>query len=108
MTNVTARIAGIATLALAVLPMAALSTQAYAAPVAVQVADLNLDTEAGMAAFQQRADAAAQAFCRDHAPGQVLARQAACIHVVRAEVGEKLAEARQTQLASRATLVAAR
>ena len=45
MTNFTARFAGVATLALAVLPVAALTTAAHAethVPAAVRVADLNM------------------------------------------------------------------
>lgn len=108
MTNITARIAGLATLALAALPMAALSTNAYAAPATVQVSDLNLSSEAGMATFHQRTAAAAQAFCSTKAPARALSAQSACLKGVRAEVTEKLADARQAQLATRTTIVAAR
>ena len=41
-TSLTARIAGIATLALAALPAAAIPASAFAAPTTVKVADLNL------------------------------------------------------------------
>ncbi len=108
MTSITTRIAGLATLALAALPMAALSTNAHAAPVAVQVADLNLNSEAGLAAFHQRAEAAAQAYCLTKAPAHALATQAACIKGVRTEAIEKLAGAKQSQLAARNMIVAAR
>jgi UrcA family protein len=106
MTNFTARIAGLATLALAALPMTAIATASHAAPATVQVADLNLDTDAGLATFQQRTSTAAQTFCRTN--GRSLSAQAACVKGVQVEVGEKLAATRQTQLATRSTTFAAR
>jgi hypothetical protein len=46
MTDFIARFAGVATLALAALPAAALSTNAHAAPAAAQVAQLDPDVAA--------------------------------------------------------------
>ena len=92
MKNYTARIAGIATLALALLPVAALSTAhaanasvPYAAQ-SVRVSDLNLASASGKATLAQRTDAAARHFCRDE---RSLDARAACQAGVRAEVSEK-------------------
>ena len=93
MTNFTARIAGVATLALAALPAFALTTVAHAAshaPAAVRVADLNLASADGRAAFDQRVDAAARKFCSSETS---LDLKAGCAAGVRAEVNEKAAGA---------------
>ena len=108
MTSFAARFAGLATLALAALPIAALATGAEAAPVAVKVGDLNLNSDAGLTAFHQRADWAAKSFCRDATrPGTRLSAARACQAAVKAEIGEKLADARSAQL-GRAAAYAAR
>src|SRR3954453_18813435 len=89
MTNFTARIAGVATLALALLPAAALTTAAHAAthvPASVRVADLNLGTSAGRAAFEQRTDAAARRFCSTETS---LGQMASCKAAVRSEISDK-------------------
>ena len=97
MKNFAAHIAGVATLALAVLPVAALSTHAAAAtPARVQVADLNLASIDGVATFHQRVAVAAQQVC---ATEKSLGQRAACKAGVRTEVQEKLAQ-RQITLAS--------
>jgi UrcA family protein len=97
MKNFAAHIAGVATLALAVLPVAALSTHAAAAtPARVQVADLNLASIDGVATLHQRVAIAAQQVC---ATEKSLGQQAACKAGVRTEVQEKLAQ-RQISLAS--------
>jgi UrcA family protein len=92
MKNYTARIASVATLALALLPAIALSTAhaanasvPYAAQ-SVQVSDLNLASASGKAALAQRADTAARHFCRDE---RRLEARASCQAGVRAEVSEK-------------------
>jgi UrcA family protein len=98
MTNFTARIAGVATLALAALPVAALST-AHAAtyvPASVRVADLDLSTSAGKAAFDQRTQAAARHFCSRE---MALDIKAGCEAAVRAEVADKAMS--EIRLASR-------
>ena len=96
MKNFAAHIAGVATLALAVLPVAAISTQAVAAPVArVHVADLNLASIDGVAQLHQRVAVAAQQVCGAE---RNLGQQAACKAGVRTEVQEKLSQ-RQVQLA---------
>lgn len=97
MTNFTARIAGVATLALGALPALALTTAAHAAshaPAVVRVADLNLATTYGRAEFSQRIDAAAHKFCANET---ALDLKAGCEAAVRSEVNEKV----QIRLASR-------
>jgi UrcA family protein len=102
MKNYTARFAGVATLALAVLPIAALTTAAHAAPSVpyaaqrVQVSDLNLASASGKAMLAQRADKAANEFCRLE---RNLVAKAACETAVRAEVTEKATV--NVQMASR-------
>lgn len=61
--TLTNTISSIAMLALAALPIAALATGAQAAPASVKVADLNLASQAGVTAFNHRADYAARKFC---------------------------------------------
>jgi len=91
MTNFAAKIAGVATLALAVLPVAALTTAAHAQPRAqvVRVADLDLSTKAGHDAFEARVHKASRAICRD---ARTLGENNACEAGVRTEAQAKLAE----------------
>ena len=99
MTTFTARLAGIATLALAVLPAAALTTVAHSAPYVaskVQISDLNLASADGQAALQQRTDAAARRFCDGVTSLNTIS---ACRAGVRAEVNEKVAS--EIRLATR-------
>ena len=91
-----AHIAGVATLALAVLPVAALSTHAQAATARVHVADLNLASIDGVATFHQRVAVATKKICGDE---KALGQQVACKAGVRSEVQEKLSQ-RQIMLAS--------
>ena len=81
-------IAGIATLALATIPMLAMGTAAHAAPVTVQVADLNLASAEGAREFNRRVEAAADRFCGSQ---MRLGVTTACKAAVRTEVSEKLA-----------------
>ncbi len=109
MTNITARLAGIATLALAVLPALALTATAHAAPTVtanviakVQVGDLNLASADGQAILRQRIDDAARRFCSDVTSRSTLDTANAfdsCRVAVRAEVNEKLAS--EIRLANR-------
>jgi UrcA family protein len=90
MTNFASKIAGVATLALAVLPVAALSTAAHAAtPVKVAVSDLDLSTQAGQRAFDARVAKAGVQLCREE--GTLRGRDV-CEGAVRAEAREKLAQ----------------
>ncbi|MDB5475501.1 MAG: hypothetical protein JWP49_1012 [Phenylobacterium sp.] len=91
MTNFAAKIAGIATLALAALPVVALSTNAHAAPapVTVKVADLDLGSRAGLTAFDRRVQQAGARLCHDQ---QGLTAKDGCEQAVRAEAREKLTQ----------------
>jgi UrcA family protein len=93
--KITARVAGIATLALAVLPIAALTTAAHAGE-RVRTGDLNMASAAGRAAFEQRVDHAAKQLCGVE---RNLTNKAACNAGVHAEANEKAAAA--VQFASR-------
>jgi UrcA family protein len=93
MTTFTARFASVATLALAALPIVALSTAVHAQGAApqyghesVQVADLNMASAAGKAVFAQRVDTAARHFCSTE---HNLTLRAACQAGVRTEANEK-------------------
>ena len=98
LSKLTARIASMATLALAALPAASLTTAAYAQPphASVQVADLNLASASGRAVYAQRLDTAARHFCSRES---TLNLQAACQAGVRDEVNAKVAA--NIQFASR-------
>lgn len=101
--NITNTIAGIATLALAAIPMFALGTAAHAAqPVTVQVSDINLSTPEGASELDRRISAAATRFCRNEAPATGTRLSASCKAAVRAEVTEKMAaRTTATQYAAR-------
>ena len=94
MTNFASRISGIAMLALAALPIAALATAAHAQTV-VKVADINLLSPQGVAQYNQRADAAGRKFCL---PERSVAGRAACVAGVKVELTEQLANLRTAQL----------
>lgn len=96
----TSTLAGVATLALAALPMFALATAAHAAPVAVKVADIDTLSPAGAAVFEQRAEQAANRYCAKLNPTARLTERSACLTAVRAEMADKI-EARNTVLAAR-------
>lgn len=106
MTNFAARIAGVATLALAVVPVAALTTAAHASTAGrtIVVADLDLTTPAGMDAFEARLHDATRRICRGET---ALATQAACVKGVQAEAMAKLAQY-MAQSRSAPTALAAR
>lgn len=96
MQQLTARFAGVFMLTLAAVPLAAgAASVAQAAPAAViRVADLDLSTAQGRAAFDQRAGRAAREVCADLRGGHI--RDAACEAQVKREAADKLAEARPT------------
>ena len=103
MIDFAARFAGAATLALAALPIAALATAAHAAPATVRIADLDLNSPHGQAAYQQRVDRAAIKFCKAQ-PGvatRVRAADDICVAAVREERSEKFVVAAQAQRAAR-------
>ena len=103
MTSFAARFAGVATLALAALPMAALATAATAAPVSIQVRDIDLNTASGQAAFHARAEQAADTFCKsERRPASRLRiAEDTCREAVKAEVAEKFVLAQAAQRAER-------
>ena len=93
--------AGAATLVLAALPAAALSTAAHAAP-AIQVADLN-GGAASQAVLSHRVDRTARAFCREHmvTTGSRVNDRATCMSGVRAEAAEKVVARQPVSFAAR-------
>jgi UrcA family protein len=102
-------LAGVATLALATIPMLALASGAQAAPVAVKVSDIDTSTPQGANIVNKRIEVAAREFCRQTEPG-AMARldDGACIRGVRTEMSERvahrntmLAQARQAEFAQR-------
>lgn len=99
MFSITNTVAGAATLVLAALPIAALSTAAHAAPMTIKVSDLNLGSPAGQDMLAHRVDHAARAFCSGEAGG--LDARAACHTGIRAEAAEKVAALRQVAYAAR-------
>ena len=91
MKNFTARFAGLAMLTLAAVPLAAgAASVAYAAPAAIRIADLDLASAQGRAAFDHRAIRAAQDVCRSSAR-VTLSEATACQAAVKAEAHDKLA-----------------
>ena len=96
MTNFTTRFAGLATLALAALPLATVATAARAEPAVVAIADIDVATPAGRAEFDARVDKAAKQFCKERMVSWTrIQDNRACIAGVRVEMDEKLAQARQ-------------
>jgi UrcA family protein len=104
MSSFASKISGAAMLALAALPIAALTTAAHA-ETAVKVADLNVLSPEGVAAFSQRADAAGRKYCIDQ---RHAASYAACRAGVKTELTEKFAMLRSAKLAQSSTSFAAR
>ena len=80
----------VAAIALAALPVVAIST-AHAAPVAVKVSDLNLGQASGSAALAHRIDRAAQTVCSDRVFIRDLNQKAACVKAVRSEAMDRAA-----------------
>ena len=103
-TSLTSRIAGVAMLALAALPIAALATNVQAAP-SVRVGDLNLLAPAGQAVFAERAENAGRKFC---AEVRGVSAIQSCRAGVREELAEKMEVVRLAQLAKSSPSVAAR
>jgi UrcA family protein len=82
------------------LSLCAVAGVAQAAPYAVKVADLQLDTADGQKTLTQRAEVVSQLFCAANKPvGTLIRTRANCADGVVAEVKEK-AVAVQTQLAA--------
>lgn len=100
MFKLTHTVSGIASLALAAVPMLALTTAAHAAPMRVTVGDLS--TAAGVAAFEQRIDKVAGHVCEAQAQGvgTRMVNTSGCREAVRAEAIDKLSAAQRSQIAA--------
>jgi UrcA family protein len=88
MTKLTARIAGLAIIAVSV------ASVAQAAPASIRVADLNLATTRGVTTYNKRVDRIAYQMCSEGYGARL--RNTACEQAVKAEAGEKLAAIQQT------------
>ena len=84
-----AKTANVSLLALAALPMFAL-TLAHAEPASIKVSDLDTSRPADMRTFDARVDEAANKVCVRAPDGRDLSRVAACRQAVRAEAMDKL------------------
>lgn len=104
-TSLTNRLAGFATLALAALPISALSTAAHAAPAAVVVKDLDLLTPQDNAVLLQRINTASVKYCIGR---KGVSNVQACREGARAELTEKADAIRVSQLTARSSTYAAR
>jgi UrcA family protein len=93
-----ARFAGVATLALAALPIAALTTAAHAQTGKVYVADLNLASPAGQKAAVSRIVHLSHEMCANE---RNLTQKDACETAVSHEARTQLAAATSSQFASR-------
>lgn len=101
MNTLTTRIAAVAAIAMAVIPLAAVATHAAAAehPAArIRVADLDLNSIDGQLVLKTRADGAVRKLCFN----RNLSVMAACEAGVRDEIADQAAVARDQQLASKA------
>lgn len=100
MFKLTQTVSGIASLALAAIPMLALTTAAHAAPMSVTVGDLS--TAAGVSAFEQRIDKVAGALCdaQVQGVGTRMVKTQGCREAVRAEAVEKLSTTQRSQIAA--------
>lgn len=106
MINVVTKAAGLSLLALAALPVVAL-TAAHAAPATVKISDLDLSRPAHMATFERRVDQAADKLCAGYTVRQNLSAAAACRDSVRQEALDQLNGA-QRQAVSGSITVASR
>ena len=92
MTNYTNKIAGIAAIALAALPLVAIAGIAEAAPATVQISDLDLSTAEGQSKFKARVKVAAAEFCKgSEITGSRTSGMRSCVAAVQEEMTEKLA-----------------
>ncbi|MDP2009158.1 MAG: UrcA family protein [Phenylobacterium sp.] len=100
MSKLTTKIAAAATLALAAIPMLALTTAAHAAPVNLKVGDLS--TAAGVAAFEQRLDRVSKNMCDAQRldVGTRMVKTQGCIEAVRAEAIDSLTQSQRSQVAA--------
>ena len=100
MFKLTHTVSAVASLALAAVPMLALTTAAHAAPLSVSVGDLS--TAAGVAAFEQRIDKVAGHVCEAQAQGvgTRMVNTSGCREAVRAEAIDKLSTTQRSQIAA--------
>ncbi|WP_091741717.1 UrcA family protein [Phenylobacterium immobile] len=101
MNTLTTRIATVAALALAFVPIAAVATHAAAAeqPAArIRVSDIDLNSIDGQLVLKTRADGAVRKLCFNRSMSQM----AACEGAVREEIADQASLARDQQLASKA------
>ena len=100
MSKLTSKIASAATLALAAIPMLALTTAAHAAPMTLKVGDLS--SAAGVAAFEQRLDKVAAKMCDAQRldVGTRMVKTEGCIEAVRAEAIDSLTQSQRSQVAA--------
>ena len=104
-TSLTNRVASLATLALAALPMTALSTAAHASPASVVVKDLNLLSPQGNAVLEKRINAATLKYC---AGRKAISDTQACHEGVREELAQKAEAVRRSQQAALTSTYAVR
>ena len=98
MKDFTARFAGLATLALAALPMAALTTAAHAQATRMVVADINFQTPAGQRTLAHRIAHVKHEICSTE---RNITQKQACEAAVASEAQEKVAAiASSTQFAA--------
>lgn len=100
MSKLTTKIVSAATLALAAIPMLALTTAAHAAPMSLKVGDLS--TAAGVAAFEQRLDKVAGKMCAAQRQdvGTRIVNTDGCVEAVRAEAIDSLTQSQRSQVAA--------
>ncbi|MBP7650605.1 MAG: UrcA family protein [Phenylobacterium sp.] len=100
MSKLTTKIVSAATLALAAIPMLALTTAAHAAPMSLKVGDLS--TAAGVAAFEQRLDRVANKMCAAQRQdvGPRIVNTDGCVEAVRAEAMDSLTQSQRSQVAA--------
>lgn len=93
MTKFSSTLAGVATIALAAVPIVALATGAQAAPVAVKVSDINISSPRDAHTLDQRVATAAAEFCSNASVGRItLSARHDCLQGARAEIQEQLAQ----------------
>lgn len=100
--------AGVATLALAAVPVLALSTAAHAAPAVVKVSDIDLNSAQGAQILEQRINAAARKVCAAPANQGGLTLRHACVASVHDEVRDSLTARDAMMAKSQSTEIARR
>lgn len=102
-------LAGVATLALATIPMLAIASGAHAAPVVVKISDIDTSSAQGAQILNKRIDVAAHKLCSQVRPGPIARlSDSACIKGVRTEVAEGLANRNATMAQARSAELAQR